>query len=237
MIFKYKIADVVFNGEFSFKQTADYMKDYLAQADEQAEFTVTVTEDDLKKEKTLAPEPVPEYCYEYTALYRKLLYVLLEKYDAFFFHCSAISVDNEAYMFTAQSGTGKSTHRNLWLKVFGDRVTVINDDKPIIRKIDGEFYVYGTPWRGKEGMGNNIRVKAKALCFLSRSEENSIGGIDTVTAFSKALNQTIRPDDKKLMSNLLGLFDGFFSQVKCFDLRVNMNDDAPIVAYNGIKSN
>lgn len=234
MIFKYKIADVVFEAEFSFRQTFEYMKDYLAKADEQAEFTVEVTQEDLKKEKSLTPEPMPEYCYEYTALYRKLLYVLLEKYDAFFFHCSAISVDNEAYMFTAQSGTGKSTHRNLWMKAFSDRVTVVNDDKPIIRKIDGEFYVYGTPWRGKEGMGNNIRVKAKALCFLSRSEENYIGSIDTVTAFSKAMNQTIRPDDKKLMSNLLELFDGFFTQVKCFDLRVNMNDDAPVVAYEGI---
>lgn len=237
MIFTYKIADVVFNGEIRYKQTVEYMKDYLAQDDEKAEFTVTVTDEDLKLEKKLTPNPVPEYFYEYTALYRKFIYVLMEKYDAFFFHCSAISVDNEAYMFTAQSGTGKSTHRNLWMKAFGDRVTVINDDKPIIRRIDGEFYVYGTPWRGKESMGNNIRAKAKALCFLSRSEENYIGKIDTVTAFSRSLNQTIRPEDPKLMSNLLELLDGFFTQVKCFDLRVNMEEDAAVVAYKGINGN
>ena len=159
----------------------------------------------------------------------------MDRYDAFFFHCSAISVDNEAIMFTAKSGTGKSTHRSLWVKNFGDRVTVINDDKPLVRKIDGVFYVYGTPWKGKEGFGENIRVPAKALCFLSRAKENSIGEIDTISVVFKMLNQTVRPAQPELMSKLLDLIDGFLSQVDCFDLRVNMDDDAAVVAYNGIK--
>ena len=118
---------------------------------------------------------------------------------------------------------------------YGDRVKVINDDKPVIRRIDGRFYVYGTPWKGKENFGENVRVPAKALCFLSRAEQNSIGPIDTVTIISHLLNQTVRPTDKKLMSNLLGLLDGFVRQVDCYDLRVNMNPDAPEVAYEGIK--
>lgn len=234
MIFTYKIADIVFDCDLHYKQTYNYMKDYLAPQGEKAEFSISTTEEDLAQEKQLTPEELPYYAYEYTAIYRKFIYVLMEKYNGFFFHCSAISVDNQAIMFTAQSGTGKSTHRNLWMKVFGDRVTVINDDKPIIRKIDGEFYVYGTPWQGKESIGNNIRVKAKALCFLSRSKENYIGKISTVTALSKAMNQTIRPKEPQLMSNLLDLLDGFFKQVDTYDLGVNMNDDAPVVAYEGI---
>ena len=129
----------------------------------------------------------------------------------------------------------KSTHRNLWLKNFGDRVTVINDDKPIIRKIDGVFYVYGTPWQGKENLGEDIRVPAKALCFLSRAEENYIGPIDTISVVSKMMNQVLRPKQPELMGKLLDLIDGFLGQVDCYDLRVNMNDDAAVVAYNGIK--
>lgn len=237
MIFTYKIADIVFDCDVHYKQTYNYMKEYLAPQGEKAKFSISTTEEDLAQEQKLTPEELPYYAYEYTAIYRKFIYVLMERYNGFFFHCSAISVDNQAILFTAQSGTGKSTHRNLWMRVFGDRVTVINDDKPIIRKIDGEFYVYGTPWQGKESIGNNIRVKAKALCFLSRSKENYIGKISTVSALSRAMNQTIRPKEPQLMSNLLDLLDGFFKQVDTYDLGVNMNEDAPIVAYNGIMKN
>lgn len=235
MIFKYKIADIVFSADINYRYTYDNMKDYLAGEDEEPEFSFGITKEDIDNERKLSPYDVADCTLEFTAVYRKYIYVVMDRYDAFFFHCSSISVDNKAIMFTAKSGTGKSTHRNLWLKNFGGRVTVINDDKPIIRKIDGVFYVYGTPWRGKENMGSNIRVPAKALCFLSRAEQNSIGSIDTISVVSKMLNQTVRPAQPELMGKLLDLIDGFLNQVDCYDLRVNMNDDAALVAYNGIK--
>lgn len=234
MIFRYKIADIVFDADIKYRYTYNVMKDYLVD-DEPARFSIVLTENDIAAEKELSPyKDNIDGMYESTALYRKYIYEIMEKYDAFFFHCSAIAVDNKAIMFTARSGTGKSTHRNLWMKNFGDRVKIINDDKPVIRKIDGKFYVYGTPWRGKEALGNNIRVPAEALCFLSRSETNYIGDIPTAEVIARALNQTVRPKDAKLMGNLLDLLDGFLQQVKCYDLRVNMEDEAAIVAYNKI---
>ena len=235
MIINCKIADIVFSADIKYRYTYENMNDYRADKDEIPEFALEVTAADIEKERELSPYDVHDAVLEFTALYRKYIYVVMDRYDAFFFHCSAISVDNEAIMFTAKSGTGKSTHRSLWMKNFGDRVTVINDDKPLVRKIDGIFYVYGTPWKGKEGFGENIRVPAKALCFLSRAKENSIGEIDTISVVSKMLNQTVRPAQPELMSKLLDLIDGFLSQVDCFDLRVNMDDDAAVVAYNGIK--
>lgn len=235
MIFKYKIADIVFSADINYRYTFENMNDYRADKDEIPEFALEVTKADIDRERELSPYDLPAYVHEFTALYRKYIYIVMDRYDAFFFHCSSICVDNQAIMFTAKSGTGKSTHRNLWMKNFGDRVTVINDDKPIIRRIDGVFYVYGTPWKGKEALGENIRVPAKALCFLSRAEENSIGTIDTISVVSKMLNQTVRPAQPELMGKLLDLIDGFLNQVDCYDLRVNMNDDAAVVAYNGIK--
>lgn len=234
MIFTYKIADIVFSADIRYKNTYNVMKDYLAPKGAEPEFSFKITQEDIEQEKSLSPYVLPDYAYESTAVYRKYIYVALEKYDAFFFHCSSIAVNGQGIMFTAKSGTGKSTHRNLWLKSFGEKVTVINDDKPIIRRVDGKFYIYGTPWQGKEDLGANIRVPAKALCFLSRSEENYIGPINTVFVISKALNQTVRPKDPKLMSNLLDLLDGFLQQVDTYDLGVNMDEDAAVTAYNGI---
>lgn len=234
MIFKYKIADICFSADIRYKYTYEIMQEFLADDSEKSLFAFEITDEDIERERALAPSPLSDAMYESTAVYRKYIYRVLRDYDAFFFHCSSIAVDNQAVMFTARSGTGKSTHRNLWTKNFGDKVTVINDDKPIIRKVDDVFYVYGTPWKGKEGLGANIRVPAKALCFLSRSETNSIGGIDTASVVARALNQTVRPKEPELMGNLLDLLDGFISQVKCYDLRVNMDDEAAIVAYNEI---
>lgn len=235
MIFTFKIADIPFSADIRYRYTYDTMRDYLF--DGEPDFHIEITDEDLARERELSPHDLPEPMHESTAVYRKYIYVIMERYDAFFFHCSSISVDGQAVMFTARSGTGKSTHRNLWMKNFGDRVKIINDDKPVIRKVDGVFYVYGTPWRGKEGLGENVRCKARALCFLSRSETNSIGEIDTVSVVTRALNQTVRPSEPKLMSNLLELLDGFITQVSCYDLRVNMDDDAAITAYNGIFGN
>ncbi len=233
MIFRYKIADIVFDADIRYKYTYNIMKDYLVD-DEPARFSIVITDEDIANERKLSPNDLSDASYESIAVYRKYIYEVLDKYDAFFFHCSSIEVGGKAIMFTAKSGTGKSTHRNLWLKNFGDKVKVINDDKPIIRKIDGVFYVYGTPWQGKEGMGTNTRVPADTLCFLSRSEKNYIGPISTSEIVAKALNQTVRPKQPELMGKLLDLFDEFLQQVKCYDLRVNMDDEAAIVAYNEI---
>lgn len=234
MIFRYKIADIVFDADIKYRYTYNIMKDYLVD-DEPAGFSIVISDDDIAKERELSPYAhESDAMYESTAVYRKFIYEIMDNYDAFFFHCSAIAVGDKAIMFTAKSGTGKSTHRNLWIKNFGDEVRVINDDKPVIRKVDGKFYVYGTPWRGKEAMGENIRVPAEALCFLSRSEKNFIGDITTSEVVARTLNQTVRPKDAKLMGKLLDLLDGFLSQVKCYDLRVNMDDEAAVVAYNKI---
>ena len=165
MIFNYKIADIVFSADISYRYTFEHMQDYRADKDEIPEFALEVTKADVEQERNMSPHDVPLYVHEFTALYRKFIYVVMDRYDAFFFHCSAISVDNQAVMFTAKSGTGKSTHRNLWLKNFGNRVTVINDDKPIIRKVNGIFYVYGTRGRGKRTSGKIFVFPRRLFVF------------------------------------------------------------------------
>ena len=85
------------------------------------------------------------------------------------------AMDGQAYLFSADSGVGKSTHSRLWQQVFGDqRVTIINDDKPALRLRDGVWYVYGTPWSGKYGLNHNLCYPLAGICFLERSKTNKI---------------------------------------------------------------
>ena len=71
----------------------------------------------------------------------------LLRHDGFQLHASAIILEGKAYLFSAPSGTGKSTHASKWLRLFGARY--LNDDKPALRLIDGVWYACGTPWSGR----------------------------------------------------------------------------------------
>ena len=80
-------------------------------------------------------------------------------------HGSAIAYDNQGIVFSANSGTGKSTHSNLWKKRFGSKVTIVNDDKPAIRFYDGIPYIFGTPWSGKSELKCQCAGTTKSTYF------------------------------------------------------------------------
>ena len=97
-------------------------------------------------------------------------------------HGAVVAWKNQGYLFTAPSGTGKSTHLALWKKYLGDQAEVINGDKPILKVTEDEVWVYGTPWAGKEQWQVNKKVALKGICFLERGEKNSIQKIDSFSA-------------------------------------------------------
>ena len=50
----------------------------------------------------------------------------------FFLHASAVVYEDAAYLFSAPSGTGKSTHTALWRELFPGSY-ILNDDKPVLQ--------------------------------------------------------------------------------------------------------
>ncbi len=166
----------------------------------------------------------------------KLCRRIQEDFDGFFFHSSSLMLDGEAYVFTALSGTGKSTHTALWRKRFGDRVQMINDDKPIIRRHNGRFFIYGTPWMGKSEIGTNSKAEVKAVYVLERGEQNSVEEVTVGEVFKNLLQATLVQTDRENMLKLLGLFDEFFSTTRLFRLKCNTDISAVDVAYNAANS-
>lgn len=161
-------------------------------------------------------------------------YTMLLRYGGFMLHSSAVEVDGKAYLFSAPSGTGKSTHTSLWLRRFGDRARIINDDKPAIRFIDGKAYAYGTPWSGKSDLNVNVAVQIQGICVLERSEKNFIEPLDEGTAVFSILNQTIRPRNEAYMNNLLTLLDKALSCVPIWRMGCNISLEAAETAYNAM---
>ena len=121
----------------------------------------------------------------------QIFYTYLLKYGGMMLHASALELDGGAYLFSGPSGVGKSTHTGLWQKEFPS-ARLFNDDKPALRKIDGVWYAYGTPWSGKHGININMRVPLRGICFLRQGDENKIRRLTGVAAVSAIMSQTIR---------------------------------------------
>lgn len=161
-------------------------------------------------------------------------YIDLLKFDGFMLHSSAVEVDGRAYLFSAPSGTGKSTHTEQWLKLFGEKAQIINDDKPAIRIENGKIYAYGTPWSGKSDLNVNNGFPIGGICILERSETNFIEPLDESTAIFSILNQTIRPYDPQNMGMLLDLLDKVIKAVPVWRMGCNISTEAAKMAYEAM---
>lgn len=167
-----------------------------------------------------------------------LMYPELPRFQAFWIHACAIALDGWGYVFSAPPGTGKTTHALAWLKEFPERARIINGDNPIIRKKDGVFTVYGTPFSGKEGLNENRCVPVKGLCFLRRAETNRIKSVAPATAMMRMYwdNWCIPRQDEACVQSHLDIFNEFVNQVPVYVLSMNnFLPDVVKVAYEGMQ--
>ena len=143
--------------------------------------TITQSDIDFEREKSAREDikegiPIRHFSDAYLetlAVYRKIADYLLSC-NTLLFHGSVIAVDGEGYLFTAKSGTGKSTHTRLWREYFGERAVMVNDDKPLLHITDSGMTAYGTPWDGKHRLSTNTAVPLKGICILTRDTTNHI---------------------------------------------------------------
>ncbi len=171
-----------------------------------------------------------EYMITGADFYRELI-----KFDGILLHSSCIVVDGMAYAFSADSGTGKSTHTKLWLERFGDRAYMLNDDKPAIRLIDGKPYACGTPWSGKYDYSSPEIVPLAGICFLERSENNWIKKADTGKAVFNIFSQTVRNLNSSGMEKLFDVLEEIFEKVALYEFGCNISQEAVDVSYNAMK--
>lgn len=203
----------------------------ICQADIDAERQKSEKED---RQKGIPVRPFSDAYLETLAVYRKLADALLAD-DTLLFHGSCISVDREGYLFTAESGTGKSTHTRLWREVFGSRAVMVNDDKPLLTVRDGGVTVFGTPWDGKHHLSSNLSVPLKAICLLERGEHNTIQPLSPKDAYPLLFRQVNKPENAPLMHKTLWLLDRLTTRVGLYKLRCNRQPEAARIAFEGMQ--
>lgn len=179
-----------------------------------------------------------------TCVHRKLA-EWLPLHNAFVLHSVAFDVNGVGVAFAAHSGTGKTTHTMLWQQLLGDKMTIVNGDKPIVRFFDnlenapegteiGVPYAYGTPWNGKEHLGCNMRTPLKHICFIERSETNYVEKISANDAIDRIFNQVYMPQNPEAMMNTMQLINRLINSCELWIIHCNMDISAAQTAYNEI---
>lgn len=216
-------------GELLRSRSEKYRADF---DDSETQISLNIKEEFLRGRKEQYPYlsmDEIEYMWTSEAFYNELL-----RHNGIVLHSSCVEKDGQAYLFSAKSGTGKSTHTHLWLKNFPN-TRIINDDKPALIYGNGKWYACGTPFSGKTDENINIRVPVRAVTFLRRGENNAVTRMKSSDAAALFLSQTVNPGTRELSEKMLDNLDRLLKDIPVFALECNMSDEAAYVSYERIE--
>lgn len=206
-----------------------YEADFL---DSETEIRINLNGDFLEEKIKTYPNLTREeheYMWTGEGFYNEVL-----RHGGIVLHSSCVEKDGKAYLFSAKSGTGKSTHTHLWLKEIPD-TRIINDDKPLILLKDKKILVCGTPFSGKTDENINTSALVRAIIFLHRAKENELKRIKPSVAVPLFIAQTVNPHIKDYANEMLDKTDKILSSVPAFSLGCNMNPGTGKYVYEQIE--
>lgn len=239
--FKIKIAGRVAAVRSLFDSTRDYCGKYLTE--EAADFAVEISREDLAFEQQalleealeegIRPRVFTDPFLDRAAIQRKVAEQLFDS-DTLLFHGSTVAVDGQAYLFTADCGTGKSTHTRLWRQTFGDRAVMVNDDKPFLKLTDTEILACGAPWSGKHGLDTNVVLPLKGICILRRGSENRIRPITAEEAMPMLEKQSVKPLAPERLPRYRALVDALSRRCALWEMTCTKDAEAALVSYRAM---
>ncbi len=197
------------------------------------DFCVMASDEEIVTERNATDSTLSDDFIESVCIYRNIA-KRLPAYNAFVMHGAAIEYKGKAICFTAKSGTGKTTHIKLWRKYFGSDVNIINGDKPIIRLKDDSFYVYGSPWSGKENYNSNINAPLKSICFIQQDKNNSIDKLDFHQSLNLMLPQIFLIPNPDITNKTVDLIGKMLSNTDCWKLYCDISEEAARTSFNAI---
>lgn len=235
-----RVADLVVRIRPLHAMVGRLCKDYVVGAPLAVDIEIGATQTDIDYERDMATEGTDwtDAYLETLAVQRAIANRLPER-RRLLTHGAVIEFEGRAYLFTAPSGTGKSTHIRLWRQYLGDAVRVINGDKPFVRIPECREeppVVYGTPWAGKEGWQRNDSAPLAGIVLLSRSEPgaSSIRPASAASNLDKIMRQIYFPSDAGTAVLTLDLLDAMLARVPAYELACDMSEDAVRTSFEGL---
>ncbi len=195
------------------------------------DITVTLTEADCLPTSDEEAKKDDAGYFEFLSLCRHLC-TLMAPFDVCLLHAAVIEADDVGIGFFAPSGTGKSTHIRLWRELYGKSIDIVNGDKPFVRKKGDRFFVYGSPWCGKERWQRNVCVPLFALCRLTRGKEDTCIPLERDTASLYLLNQIYFPKKAEATLAVMAQVDALINTVPLYNITCTPTKHAAEVVHD-----
>lgn len=229
----YKIAGLnvsVSNGGALFDTRA---RPYRTDSGEAADLVIDLPRETLRLMHSLQSHLTEDQCaYIYTGEEFSSALVHLE---GFKLHASAVVLDKQAYLFSAPSGTGKSTHTALWCDYFGpERAYILNDDMPVVKWSGDGYMAWGSPWSGTSPLSRNAGALLKAIAFLERSDTDWIEPMISAQSIIRLMEETRRSREPGFMMKLMALLERLLETVPIYRLGCTMSFHAVQTAYGAM---
>lgn len=224
---RYRIADLEVEME-TFGRTLQQAEAYRVESTGDVDITIDCDATEILKLNPSFPD-------EETAMYMGSGAIFsrhLLDFNGTYLHASAVILDGKAYLFSANSGVGKSTHTEKWCRLFG--AEYLNDDKPALRLVDGKWYAYGTPWSGKHDLSSPKGAPVGGIAFVTRGQENTICPMEPGKAVPLFMNQSLWRLERDQMERQLVLLDKLVRSVPLWELTCRNDDAAAMVSRDAM---
>lgn len=232
-----RIAGIEYQIEYQYSYIERAFEDYIINEDESSGtdniVKINYSDEDIRRCESLHDEKRSPGYIEYICIMDKIA-TLLPDQGMFLMHGAVVEYKGKAYIFTAPSGTGKTTHISLWKKHLGDNLRIINGDKPEVSFDDKNVYVHGAPWCGKERWQINTSATLAGVCLIMRGKENIIKKINPGKNIEFFISQLYFAPNSESMLKVIDLFGKMTKRVPFYQLECDISEDAAKCSFEAM---
>lgn len=157
-------------------------------------------------------------------------------YNAFYLHSSCVSLDGQGIVFTAPSGTGKSTQAELWEKYLG--AEILNGDRTIVKREVNGWKGYGSPYAGSSNIYKNKSTDLQAIIILEQGSENQLSKVSPREAFVTLYRETVQnPWNREYMEKMMDLLERAMQEIPIYKLTCRPDREAVELVYKTVFGN
>lgn len=219
-----KIAGLVYEIEYKYDGLKRHFEDYLIdECSGEKIYHITYSQKDYDEVGADDCCANPSYI-EFICIMQNIIMQLPK--NRLVMHGAVVEYKNKAYLFTAPSGTGKTTHISMWTKYLKDKVRIINGDKPVLVVNEDEVIAFGAPWCGKEGWQINTNAPLAGICLLERGNENLIKEINPGKYIEYFLKELYIGSSKNTLLDVVDIFEKISRSVRFYHMKCNISKEA-----------
>jgi len=211
--------------------TYDFCKEYITY--NKPDFSVRTSEEKIDAEIASVEFMPPRGYAESICIYREIA-EKLPTFNRCVFHGAVLEYEGKGFLFTAPSGTGKTTHIRLWKQYLGDKVNIVNGDKPVLHIENKRVVAYSTPYAGKEGYQNHSSAELCGICIIKRGRENRIEKVNAGMYLTEIIKQIYMPFNPEQSIKTLELLDNLLKWVPLYVLHCDISEEAARTSFEGM---